>query len=176
MRSRALLVVLCCLVACQRSDVVRRAGEPDVVKMSGDDPEMNAAIASAQKSVRPFIDRLQHPSATQSYAAIKMRLIEGPVVEHVWLDHLAFDGTRFHGMLGNAPTDVRRVKLGDSLTVARDSISDWMLVDRDTVYGSYTTYVLRDHLSPSERRSFNRDQGMYFGVQPRSLSKSPNDR
>ena len=176
MRSYLLLATSCVLIGCQRGDVVRRAGEPDVVKVSADDPEMSAAIAEARKAVPPFIDRVQHPSPTQTYVAVKMRLTEGDAVEHVWLDHLSFDGTRLRGLLGNAPTDVRHVKLGDTLTVAPDSISDWMLVDRDTVYGAYTTYVLRDHLSAAERQSFNHDQGVFFGPKPRSLSESPNER
>jgi len=132
---------------------------------------MNRAIGEARSSLDGFIDRLAHPSPAQSYAGVKVPLTEGAITEHVWMSHLSFDGSRFRGVLGNDPVDLHHVKLGDTLVAVRDSISDWMLVDRDTVFGAYTVYVLRARMPSAERVAFDREQGLYFGAAPRALPK-----
>lgn len=160
-------------VLAQAREVVRRPGEPPVVRVAADDSAMVAAIVSARASVSPFVQRVVRPAPTQSYAGVKVRVDEGPLVEHLWMSHLTFDGTRLRGIVGNSPIDVKRVKMGDTLLVLPDSVSDWMLVDKDTVFGAFSFYVLRDLMTPSDRAEFDRDWGVHFGARPRPLAKTP---
>lgn len=141
------------------------------MKFSTEDSAMNRAMVMAQRSVNAFVQRVAHPSATQSYAGIKVRVAEGDVVEHIWASELSFDGTRLRGTLGNTPIDLRRVKMGDTVVVRPDSVSDWMIVDRDTVFGAFTVYVERDRMPSADRAAFDHDMKIYFGPRPRPLSE-----
>ena len=154
----------------QRNPVVRRPGEAPVVNFAPDDSAMTGAMAMARRSVNAFVQRVTHPTATQSYAGIKVRVAEGDVVEHIWASELSFDGTRLRGTLGNTPLNLRRLKMGDTVVVRPDSVSDWMIVDRDTVFGAFTVYVVRDRMPPVDRAAFDRDMKIYFGSRPRTLT------
>jgi uncharacterized protein YegJ (DUF2314 family) len=130
---------------------------------------MQAAIAEARRTVPDFATRVLTPAPGQTYAAVKVALREGEAVEHVWISDLAFDGESFRGRLGNTPVDLRRWSIGDTVRVSRDSVSDWMLVDADTVYGGYSVHVLRARMSPTEREAFDREQGLVFPPTPRPI-------
>ncbi len=154
----------------QRNPIIRRPGDPAVVNFAPDDSAMNGAMAMARRSVNAFVQRVEHPPATQSYAGVKVRVAEGDVVEHIWASELSFDGTRLRGTLGNTHVNLRRVKMGDTVVVRPDSVSDWMIVDRDTVFGAFTVYVVRDRIPSADRAAFDRDMRIYFGSRPRLLS------
>lgn len=168
-----LLLVVLGLVCLACDGVARRQGEPDNFMVSMDDPEMLQAMDSARASIASFIGHLGTPPATQSYTAIKVRLVEDDKVEHIWVSKPSFDGTLFRGALDNVPLDLKRVRVGDTVSAPRDSISDWMIIDRDTVFGAYTVHVLRRRMSPSDRSAFDGEQGVYFGDRPRSIAQSP---
>lgn len=130
---------------------------------------MQEAIATARENTEPFVVRLVHPGPTQSYAAVKTRLTEGGAVEHVWLSRVTLDGSVFRGVLDNTPVDVHRYHVGETITVSRDSITDWMVIDRDTVYGAFTVYALRARMTASECEHFDKQQGVHFGAAARLL-------
>jgi uncharacterized protein YegJ (DUF2314 family) len=86
---------------------------------------------------------------------IKKGFVDGDQVEHLWIDHLTFDGKNFHGQINNHPLDVKNVTLGQSVTVAPRDISDWMFVKDGKLMGGYTTRVLYRRLSPSDKAEFD---------------------
>jgi uncharacterized protein YegJ (DUF2314 family) len=60
---------------------------------------------------------------------VKLPLREGETVEHVWISDVRFDGGRFYGRIDNDVQSVKGWRLGDTVSVPADSISDWLIVD-----------------------------------------------
>lgn len=131
----------------------RRAREhaDDLTFVPEDDSAMGAAIGQARNSVSTFVQRLEHPIGTQTFASVKLPLREGETVEHVWISDVRFAGGRFHGRIDNDVQSVHGWKLGDTVSVSADSISDWLVIDDSVAWGGYSIRVLRAKMSAQER-------------------------
>jgi len=156
------------LAACQTTELLPAGEAGNVEMVESDDPEMNAAIQQAQASLEVFIAALASPAPGQTYFSIKARFPygSGDAAEHMWLDDVAFDGERFEATLANAPVYVADLHIGDRVTIERERISDWMIVDDDRLLGGFTIYVLRSRLSADERRQFDAEFGLELGEAP----------
>jgi uncharacterized protein YegJ (DUF2314 family) len=116
-----------------------------------DDSAMTAAIGKARHTVSTFVQHLEHPTATQTFASVKLPLTEGDAVEHVWISNVRFAGGRFHGRIDNDVQSIPRWKHGDTVSVPADSISDWLVIDDSVALGGYSIRALRAKMSPRER-------------------------
>jgi uncharacterized protein YegJ (DUF2314 family) len=126
------------------------------------DSAMQGAIERARATVPEFLRSLKNPSATQTYASVKLPLWEGDTVEHVWLSHVTYDGERFHGRIDNEVETLRGWGLGDTVSVLPDSISDWLVIDDSIATGGFSVRVLRDRLSHRERAQWDADAPYRF--------------
>jgi len=149
----AILLAATALLGCDRQAgaVAHRAGQPEVEMVAPDDSAMNAAMGTARATLDRLAERIARPPAGQSNLALKVRLEEGEAVEHIWLTDLGYADGRFFGRVSNEPLDLRKVRLGDSVSAGREEISDWMAVENGRLVGGYTLRVLRDRMSPAER-------------------------
>jgi uncharacterized protein YegJ (DUF2314 family) len=136
---------------CGKSDAQDRT-----VPVSADDPQMNAAIRDARRTVAKFIAALKSPKSSQAGFSVKMRIDDGDAVEHFWLSQVSFEGTVFRGVIDNDPDTVTNVRLGDPERVKPSEISDWMYVDHGVLVGGYTIRALRARLPAAERAEFDR--------------------
>ena len=127
-----------------------------VVQVSSDDARMNAAIAKARATVGTFVRALRAPKASQWRFSIKVKISEADAREHFWLSDVRYDGSVFSGKIANDPDVVTTVEFGQAVSARPAEISDWMYVDHGKLVGGYTTRVLRDRLSPSDRAEFDR--------------------
>jgi uncharacterized protein YegJ (DUF2314 family) len=164
-------VVTCWLVAgvagcgggfLRDGDHLQRPGNPDIVGVSGDDPEMNKAIDTSRKTVDQFITALKSPKPGQDHFTVKAKFGEGNNIEHMWIDPVRFDGAKFVGNLSNEPEFLKSPKLGDEVSVAKDQISDWMYVDKGHLVGGYSVRLLRDRATPEERKRLDEEVGYRF--------------
>jgi uncharacterized protein YegJ (DUF2314 family) len=121
-----------------------------------DDPRMNAAIDKARANVQNFIASLKSPKRGQSGFAIKVPFSDGANTEHFWLTPVTFDGASFTGTVDNEPELVNNVKMGQTVTVTPDKISDWMYVENHKLVGGETLRVLRDAMPADERADFDK--------------------
>ena len=137
--------------------IVAREGGPAVHMVSGEDPEMNSAIAQARSTVDTFITSLQNPGQNQTYFSIKAKIVDGEHSEHMWLYDVGFDGNQFQGKIGNNPLNVKNVSPGDDRVLGPSEISDWMIVEDNTLVGGYTIRVIRNRLSDEDRKKFDQD-------------------
>jgi uncharacterized protein YegJ (DUF2314 family) len=137
----------------------RKEYDDKVIQVAADDPQMNAAIATARETVGTFTAALRKPRPGQRSFSVKMRVEDRKHVEHMWLDEVTFDGTRFHGVINNEPDLVKNVKTGDPASVEASQISDWMFVDNGKLVGGYSVRLLRERMSPKERAEFDRSAG-----------------
>jgi uncharacterized protein YegJ (DUF2314 family) len=163
--------------ACSRSadPVIRRVGMPDVSGVKSDDREMNTAILQARQSVGQFIERLQSPPPAQTRASLKVPLVEGGQVEHVWLTDVRYTSGRLWGRINNYTAVVTSWGMNDSVSVAPDEISDWMAVDSGRLVGGYTIRQLGSRMPPEERAAF--DQELGFRVESGTTGvEAPNKR
>jgi uncharacterized protein YegJ (DUF2314 family) len=149
------LAVLSLCVACAR----RPTDEPAVFPVGEEDAAMNSAMEKARASVDTFIAALQSGKAVQSHFAIKKKFSDGKHTEHIWLLPVTFDGTRFEGVVNNVPADLTGVAIGQNVMVEPNQISDWMYLENGKLMGGYTIRVLRDRMSPAERKEFDRRGG-----------------
>jgi uncharacterized protein YegJ (DUF2314 family) len=127
-----------------------------LIAVAGNDSAMNAAIAEAQATIASFIQRLDHPPATQTDIGLKVRLTDGQAIEHVWLTDIKHDGDHFSGRINNDVERIHNYHVGDSVVVALSEVSDWLAIDRGQFIGGFSIRLLRARMSPAERAAFDR--------------------
>ena len=136
--------------------------QDQITFVPADDSAMQGAIERARATVPELLRRLRNPSATQTYASVKLPLWEGETVEHVWLSDVTYDGRSFHGRIDNEVESLRGWRLGDTVSVVPDSISDWLVIDDSIATGGFSIRVLRDRLSDGERAQWDADAPYRF--------------
>ena len=157
-------ICLSCL-ACSRQNsdsVAKRPNEPDVVSVKNDDKEMNAAIRTAQATLDDFIKQITAPNPNQTYFSVKARFEDGKNIEHIWIKVAVFINGVFKGKIGNEPLDLSTVKLGEPVTITRERVSDWMIVENGILKGGYTIRVLRNRMPIDERKTFDAELHFRF--------------
>jgi uncharacterized protein YegJ (DUF2314 family) len=154
------VLLVCLLAGCGRAEkrssgpgtTVKRPGEPDLVRVKDDDGAMNSAMTNARQTLPSFLQALKDPKPNQKGFTIKRGFEEGGPKEHIWVAEVTYDGKVFHGKLANVPVDIKRLKLGDPVTVTPDELSDWMYMEDGKIVGGYTVRVLYGRASPAEKK------------------------
>ena len=165
----SLLLVIALPGTAGGQEVVRRDGEPEVRMFQSGDPDMVAAFDAARSSVSGLVQRLPKLQAAEIYASVKVPVVEGDQVEHIWLNDVRFDRGQVHGALGNAPLNLPSWSYGDPISVPLERISDWMVVYQDRLIGGYTLFVARNRLQGEALESFDRQVGLIFPDRPQSF-------
>lgn len=139
-----------------------RSGEPDIYYAKSDDKEMNAAIEKAQKTFSDFAKAMNDPKNTNIFFGVKLPFeTVDQNVEHIWVSDVKNKEGKYFGRVDNTPDNVMSVKLGDIIEIDPKKISDWMYVKDGKLVGGHTIRVLRNRMTPDERRKFDTE----FGVQ-----------
>ncbi len=113
---------------------------------------MEAAIREAKKSFRKFIEAFCHPTEGQKSFLVKVVFDEGEQREHIWLADLDFAGKKPSGVISNEP-NLPRLKFMQRVEFEPSYISDWMYVEDGYLVGGYTTRVIRERMTPAQRRT-----------------------
>lgn len=142
-RNLFLLLSVLCLGCSEKSDT-GIVGSPDdpVTMVESDDPEMAAAEAKARETLDDFIAALQNPKPNQSDFGVKYAFSEGDTFEHMWITELTYANGEFSGVLGNDPALVKNIKNGDSVTIKRADVEDWLYFEGEDLIGGYTAKLL----------------------------------
>lgn len=117
--------------------------KPETLVEQYDESVMNQAITEAKSRVDEFIAVMARGDADTF--SVKVPITDPNGTEHFWLTDVTFAGGSFTGLIGNDPGIVGNVKFGQSRTVAKDAISDWMFTRGDKIHGGFTI----DPLLPS---------------------------
>lgn len=120
--------------------------------ISGDDPEMAAAIDKARKTLPEFWKHFDQRASGESSFALKVKITDPNGIEHFWLTDLKHDG-KVTGVINNDPEIVKSVKLGQQYEIPDVDISDWMYVRNGKIYGNETVRPLYKTMSPEESAS-----------------------
>ena len=132
--------------------LIEREGEPPVIYIPDNLPEMSLAIEKARSTVDQFISALETPKSAQTNFSVKLPVVDGDKVEHMWVLPVRYQEDCFFGTINNEPDKVSTVKVGDEVSIAKNEISDWMYVDNGRLVGGFTLRVLRKHMSEEERK------------------------
>ncbi|MEJ2884298.1 YegJ family protein [Pedobacter sp. GR22-6] len=159
-----LFAILLCtvLLGCQnKSQTISRTGEPDIAQISGDDVAMNNAILTARKTITQFDSVLNSVNTSIDGVALKARF-DTPTGdgEHIWLTDVKKIKGQYSGVIGNLPNSTQEVKIGDTVSISNDRISDWMYLQNGKLKGGFTIRVLRDQLSTEEKKAFDEENGI----------------
>lgn len=161
-------VVVICLLAfmidCQeKRDKLKREGEPDVMYFKNSDEEMGAAVKNAQETLSKFQQAVQSRNPDYSNFTLKEKFdTSDGGGEHIWIGDIQFKDGKYYGIVQNEPVDTRiLVKLGDSIEVPIERISDWKYNDKNIVKGAYTIKVVRKYMSPEEKREMEAEGLIY---------------
>jgi uncharacterized protein YegJ (DUF2314 family) len=161
-------VVVICLLAfminCQeKRDKLKREGEPDVMYFKNSDEEMGAAVKNAQETLSEFQKAIQSRNPNYSNFTLKEKFdTSDGGGEHIWIGDIQFKDGKYYGIVQNEPVDTRiLVKLGDSIEVPIERISDWKYNDKNIVKGAYTIKVVRKYMSPEEKREMEAEGLIY---------------
>lgn len=149
MKLRALSLALAALALspAQAATPPGLEGRDDVTAVEADDPEMDAAIAEAQRSLPQFLAMLADPPARASDIAFKFPLGGW---EHIWVTEVALQGDKLVGRLGNDPVQEGH-RFGDVVRVPLGEVSDWSWRGADGVMrGHHTTRVLLGRMEPAQ--------------------------
>jgi uncharacterized protein YegJ (DUF2314 family) len=139
--------------------VVRREGQPDMVRTRDDDQEIEKAMQTAAQNLNQFVEAFKAPKADQTGFSIRKRFTEKGMVEHMWVIDLKYDGRNFSGRLNNEPVDVKNVKLGDIVTISPAEVSDWLYIQGGKLVGGYTVRVFHRRMSSEEKKNFAEQTG-----------------
>jgi uncharacterized protein YegJ (DUF2314 family) len=121
--------------------------DPDSLSVQGDDPEINAAIAEAQRRLPEFRRIIADDSRRiiPMYAGAFVKVcVENEITrgfEHIWLEGVYFDGQNVGGWVLTSPHDISLTK-GEELTLPVSRITDWMYYEGETLHGAFVENIL----------------------------------
>lgn len=138
-----------------------------------DDPEMIKAFQKAQQTFPYFWRELsweyRRIVPALDLACVKVAFMQEvpgratPIVEHMWINDLDFDGDTIKGVLINEPNELTNVKNGDSVEVPLSQVSDWLFSTQGITYGGFTIQLLRSKMEEEERNEHDEAWGLDFG-------------
>jgi uncharacterized protein YegJ (DUF2314 family) len=119
----------------------------DVVSVAQSDPEMNAAIAEAKRTLPEFLKVVAKPPPGVSAITFKYPLGGW---EHIWVTDVQQRGGKLIGRLDNEPLQ-KEYRLGQEVEVPLSQVSDWAYLGADGVMrGHRTTRVILGRIPPDE--------------------------
>jgi uncharacterized protein YegJ (DUF2314 family) len=150
-----LLVASCQSSGDASSTKIERSGEPAIYNVKSDDPEMDAAIHASKATLPEFLRLLERQDTATSDFALKVHYDDGKEPEHLWLANLSTQNGKLYGVVSNLPEFTTAVKEGETVEVDTSKVSDWKYVQHNRLVGGRTIKVLRNHLSPEERKELD---------------------
>jgi uncharacterized protein YegJ (DUF2314 family) len=104
------------------------SGGVPVVPKTSDDPVIALAKIEAQSHLDDFINKLTEHFRSDTYTfSVKAPFTENSETEHMWVIVTSYNDGLFYGILGNEPLDLKNIKEGDPITVARSDVEDFLV-------------------------------------------------
>ncbi|RZJ62485.1 MAG: DUF2314 domain-containing protein [Hymenobacter sp.] len=116
---------------------------------------MDAAIQASKTTLPEFLRVFEQHDTTTSDFALKVHYDDGREPEHIWLANLAHQQGKLYGVISNLPEFTKAVKEGETVEIDTSKVSDWKYVQHHQLVGGRTIKVLRNHLSPTERKELD---------------------
>lgn len=130
---------------------------PPVIHIDENDPRMQHAVETAQRTWPDFVRAFENRSTDQTFS-VKAPLCDNNGCEQIWLSVTALENDMVYGIVGNEPVHLTRFKLDDRARVACKDISDWMYFEDGTLHGGFTIEVLSRMAAEHARRNNRSDE------------------
>lgn len=147
--------------------------ENQIFYAKGDAPEMIQAYQRARDTFKYFWREMswefRRIIPALDIACVKVAFMQetedpnDPIVEHMWINDISFDGETIRGILINDPNDITNVENGDEVEIPLHQISDWLLASEGKTYGGFTIHAMRAAMNPKERQEHDEAWGLNFG-------------
>ncbi len=131
--------------------------------VESDDSEMNNAILQATASLYKFDAALSSKNKLYDYFTLKVRYSTPDGGEHIWVGDIKQEKGDYYGVINNTPESTTEVKLGDTVKVNKNNITDWMYVENNKLRGGYTVRLLRNRMNEAERKQF--DSTTFYSIE-----------
>ena len=154
-----LLVLLSQTILAQGDRESQKSGEPTIYDIDSGDQQMNEAIRKSRLTFADFVAAFKTNKGSRRNFSIKMPFATEFGAEHIWLTNMELKGEKLFGIVDNLPQSVTTVRLGDVVEIEENRISDWFYIEDDKLIGGLTIRVLRDRMSNSARKRFDRTLG-----------------
>lgn len=133
-----------------------------IIKVSKNDAEMNAAIAEAQRTLPEFWQRREREG--EVFTGLLKVFFTDPGStdegEHMWVRVTDRTAKEVAGVLLGEPAWLKSVKGGGRVRFPTDRITDWLFIENGVARGAFTVRLLRDRMSPGDRKKH--DDGYPF--------------
>jgi len=123
---------------------------PNVVQTQSN-PELVVAVEKARHSLDKFIARFQHPEPGDRSFGVQGAFKTSGQDEHIWIHLDKYDNGSFTGRLDDEPTNVPGKHKGDTVTVSRDNVTDWIFQSNGKKMGGFTIDALEGHADAAGR-------------------------
>ncbi len=156
------LVLLIVFASCNniQKGKIERENEPDIYQVESSNSEMNKAVENAKLNIEKFDLALKSNNPNFLNFAIKKPYKTDVGHEHIWIIDVTLQGDKYLGVINNTPEYTNEIKLGDTVLVAKNEISDWMYIEDNKLRGGYTIRTLRKNLSDSEKIEYDNAHGL----------------
>jgi uncharacterized protein YegJ (DUF2314 family) len=115
----------------------------NVVAYTTADEALMAARKKARDTLPRFVSLMK--SGMKATFTVKFPLTQNGNTEHIWLQVADMKGDIFIGRLANKPVNGTKYEVGQTMSVPRTDVEDWMVRTSNEIYGGYTTrYQLKD--------------------------------
>lgn len=156
------ILILLGQISCKPNETTKteREGESTIYNVTADDAEMKEAINTANQTLEQFNEALMSQNPDFGYFALKVRFDAPNGREHIWASDIVIKGNKYFGVVNNLPENTTEVKIGDTIQINNNNISDWMYVDSNRLRGGFTLRLLRKRMTELERKQFDEENGL----------------
>ncbi len=125
----------------------RKNSTDKIAHLSADDIIIKKYKDTAQAQLDYFIKFISehHSDDTLFRYAVKSDFVEGEVNEHIWTQVFEFKDGYFKGILANEPSQLKKIRYGDTVKIYRKDVEDWLLQDflTNTEVGGFSREYIR---------------------------------
>jgi len=119
-----------------------------------EDAEREAAFRQARETLDSFIQKIEISRPDRTLIAVKVRFVlpDGST-QDLWVDRIGYQNGAFHGTMGD---DIPTLKFSvdDKITIKREDIVDWMIVEDGKLIGGYTIRLAFQRMTSEEKQRF----------------------
>src|SRR6266498_5322853 len=145
---RSLILVLCLFAFACAPNLTATS------QTSTKDVELDAAIQQARDSLDIFIRRIASPHGNRTLVAVKVRFfLPDGSSQDIWVDGVTYTDDTFRGNMGD-DIPALKLKFDEKITILRENIIDWMIVEDGKLIGGYTIRLAVQRMSPEEKERF----------------------
>jgi uncharacterized protein YegJ (DUF2314 family) len=127
---------------------------PTQVFPTHEDVEMEAAFRQARETLDSFVEKIEVSQPNRTLVAVKVRFaLPDGTTQDLWVDRISYRDGSFHGTMGDViPT--LKLSVDDKITINRDDILDWLMVENGKLIGGYTIRLAFQRMTPKEKQRF----------------------